>query len=408
MRTWANRFSICCFLDNHNYKLPYHSLECVVAVGAEATFSNSNGFFPDLSAFLQAHDDWIFGHFNYDCKNYVEALSSSLHDGIGFPDAFLFVPTVVVELKGNSLNIGTLGISADEVFRQIITEKDVPASFKPVTLLPRIQQQEYISIVKKLQQHLHRGDCYEINFCQEFFQQALEIDFVEVYKKLSIQSPNPFAAYYKLNDKYLACASPERYLKKDGTLLISQPIKGTAPRDTLNPAKDEANKLALQQSLKEQSENVMIVDLVRNDLSKVCAEGSVHVASLMEVQTFPNVHQLVSTVAGSLPGNIGLDHVLRATFPMGSMTGAPKKRVMELIEQYEQTRRGIFSGTVGYITPHKDYDFNVVIRSIMYNQSNRYVSYQVGGAITFLSDPQEEYAECILKAQAMQRVLSGA
>jgi para-aminobenzoate synthetase component 1 len=210
-----------------------------------------------------------------------------------------------------------------------------------------------------------------------------------------------------LEDKYLLCASPERYLKKTGENVLSQPIKGTWQRNIDSYEEDERNRNLLTTSTKDRSENVMVVDLVRNDLSKICIEGSVKVDELFGVYEFPQLFQMISTVTGSLKPGIRISEILKATFPMGSMTGAPKKKVMELIEKYEVTRRGIFSGTLGYISPEKDFDLNVVIRSILYNSSTRYLSFPAGSGITFYSDPEKEYEECVLKAMAIKKVLAG-
>jgi para-aminobenzoate synthetase component 1 len=208
-----------------------------------------------------------------------------------------------------------------------------------------------------------------------------------------------------MDDKYLLCASPERFLQKKGRRIISQPIKGTARRNTASKEADEQLKEQLHQSQKDRSENVMVVDLVRNDLSKICKEATVQTEELCGIYSFPQVHQLISTVTGELSEGIDFSKILRATFPMGSMTGAPKIRVMQLIERYEKTKRGIYSGCIGYISPANDFDFNVVIRSIMYNAASRYLSYQVGGGITFYSDAEKEYEECLLKAAAIKKVL---
>ena len=210
---------------------------------------------------------------------------------------------------------------------------------------------------------------------------------------------------YKLDDKFLVCASPERYLKKVGSKIFSQPIKGTSKRNVKDTDEDEKSKKDLIESEKETSENVMVVDLVRNDLSKVCVEGSVKVEELFGVYSFPQVHQMISTVSGTVSAQVKFTDILKATFPMGSMTGVPKKRVMGLIEQYEKTKRGLFSGSLGYINPEGDFDFNVVIRSILYNQSAKYVSIQAGSAITYYSDAEKEYDECLLKIEAMKKVL---
>jgi para-aminobenzoate synthetase component 1 len=273
-------------------------------------------------------------------------------------------------------------------------------------ITPRITKEIYLKTIEQLKKHILRGDCYEINFCQEFYATNVTINPLETYQKLAEISPNPFSCFYKLEDKFLLCASPERYIKKQGTQIISQPIKGTFKRNVHNPEIDIANKNALQNSSKDKAENVMVVDLVRNDFSKICTEASVKVDELFAVYTFPQVYQMISTISGTVAPHTNFANVLAATFPMGSMTGAPKQKVMELTEQYEQTKRGIYSGCVGYIAPNKDFDFNVVIRSIMYNAQNQYLSYQVGGGITYNSHAESEYEECLLKAEAMRRVLN--
>jgi para-aminobenzoate synthetase component 1 len=228
-----------------------------------------------------------------------------------------------------------------------------------------------------------------------------------LFQKLSEQSPNPFAALYKLNDKYCVCQSPERYLKKNGNTILSQPIKGTAARNLTDQEKDLQNRNSLGND-KERSENVMIVDLVRNDLARICSEGTVKVDELFGVYQFPQVYQMISTISGELKDGISLDQILRATFPMGSMTGAPKQNVMKLIEKYERSKRGIFSGSIGYILPSKDFDFNVVIRSILYNSTSNYLSIPAGSAITFYSDPEKEYEECLVKISAMMSVVENS
>jgi para-aminobenzoate synthetase component 1 len=243
-----------------------------------------------------------------------------------------------------------------------------------------------------------------MNFCQEFFSSNTQIDVIEIFRRLMKNSPSPFSTLFKFNDKYLISSSPERYIRKEGNRLISQPIKGTARRGK-TAEEDEINRQKLLQSQKEQSENVMIVDLVRNDMSKTAVPGSVKVEELYGIYSFPQVHQMISTVVSQINDSIHFTDCIKTTFPMGSMTGAPKIRAMEIIEKYETTKRGLFSGAVGYITPEADFDFNVVIRSILYNESNQYVSIITGGAITDLSDPEAEYEESLLKANALINVL---
>jgi len=246
---------------------------------------------------------------------------------------------------------------------------------------------------------------YEVNFCQEFYAENIEIDPLTIYLKLNEISPTPFSCFVKFKDKYLLSASPERFIKKEDNTIISQPIKGTAKRGKTKDEDDEL-KRSLQNDEKERNENVMIVDLVRNDLSKIALRNTVHVEELFGIQTFPQVHQMVSTITAELDKKNDFQEIINALFPMGSMTGAPKVSAMKLIEKYEKTKRGLYSGTVGYIDSNGNFDFNVVIRSILYNQKDNYLSFMVGGAITSMSDPYKEYEECLLKAKAMFQVLN--
>jgi para-aminobenzoate synthetase component 1 len=200
--------------------------------------------------------------------------------------------------------------------------------------------------------------------------------------------------------------SPERYLKKEGINILSQPIKGTSKRNIDNEEDDLLNITHLKTSEKERAENIMVVDLVRNDLSRICKEGTVKVDELCAVYSFPQVHQMISTISGILKDGIHWTDAIRQTFPMGSMTGVPKKKVMELIENYERSKRGLFSGSIGYVTPAGDFDFNVVIRSLLYNSTDKYLSFHTGSAITFSSDPETEYEECLLKAEAIKKALA--
>ncbi|HYF31841.1 MAG TPA: anthranilate synthase component I family protein [Chitinophagaceae bacterium] len=411
MLNWASRFNICCFLDDHHYGLSPHTYECLLGAGAIQSFQTHSGkAFRELRDFSNGLEDWLFGHFAYDLKNETEQLTSAHPDRIGFADMFFFVPETVIQLQRNTITISCIGIDPVEVFEAVCKTTAQPRATQRASLeiQSRFTKNEYLDVVRALQKHILRGDCYEINFCQEFFASPALIDPVQAYEQLSAISPNPFTAFYKTDDKYLLCASPERYLKKSGNRIVSQPVKGTWERDHISTESDQQKKQELYNSAKDRSENVMIVDLVRNDLSKICEESTVRVDELFGVYSFPQVHQMISTVSGQLKAGLHWTEAIQATFPMGSMTGAPKKRVMELIEQYERTRRGLFSGAVGYVTPDGDFDFNVVIRSILYNTVNSYLSYQVGSGITFYSDPEKEYEECLLKAAAIKKVLGSS
>jgi len=416
MLNWANQFGIFCFLDNHRYQTNYHSVECLLAVArpdvpferdCKSSFIPKPGYgLNDLQNFLDGQPRWLFGHLSYDLKNEIEDLISSHTSKLGFPDNFFFEPKIIIRLSEKQMEIES--DDAEKIFAQIMQSDNGLEKIQniAINIRQRVSKQEYFDTIEQLKRHILRGDCYEINYCMEFFAEDVVIDPLSVYQKLSSNSPNPFSALYKLEDKWLICASPERFLKKEGNKILSQPIKGTSSRFLKDDNKDKKSKEALYTSEKDRSENVMVVDLVRNDLARVCKEGSVKVDELFGIYSFPQVHQMISTVSGELKNEISFADIIKATFPMGSMTGAPKRRVMELIDQYERSGRGIFSGAVGYITPEGDFDFNVVIRSIMYNASEKYLSFMAGSGITFYSDAKKEYEECLLKAKAMRKAIT--
>lgn len=413
MLNWGNQFNICCFLDNNNYTSPYHQYEALLATEAVASVKMGAGnAFAGLQQFYDTHQDWLFGHLAYDLKNENTHLQSANFDGIGFPDLYFFKPRIVMLLEQHQVRIGGEAFTAaqaQEVYRQCLS--------MPVTVIPppqpavlpplqsRINQQQYLQAVQALQEHILRGDCYEVNFCRENYMEQAVVCPVTLFKRLNTLSPAPFAAYYRMEDKYLVCSSPERFLQKQAATLISQPIKGTS-RKNEDAQLDEQYRNELHTNAKERAENIMVVDLVRNDLSYTAVPGSVQVAELCGIYSFAQVHHMISTVTAKLDDAIPFVQALHHAFPMGSMTGAPKLRVMELIERYEQTKRGLYSGAVGYITPQGNFDFNVVIRSILYNATQQYLSFQTGSAITFQSQPQKEWEECLLKARAMEIAIS--
>ena len=252
--------------------------------------------------------------------------------------------------------------------------------------------------------HIERGDIYEANFCQEFFSENTKIDPLKSYLHLNEISKPPFATFLKFDKHYVLSASPERYLKKTGERIVSQPIKGTAKR-LEDPSEDKKMVEKLSLDPKERSENIMITDLVRNDLSKIAEKGSVKVEELCKIYSFEQVHQMISTISCTVSADLSPVKIIKNTFPMGSMTGAPKISAMKIIEELEDAKRGLYSGAVGYFEPNGDFDFNVIIRSILYNEDLNYVSYSVGGAITVKSIPENEYEECLIKAKAMREVL---
>jgi len=400
---WANQFDVCCFLDSNQYKDNYSEFDFLLAADFQFELKSSSvNSFEELKAFYEEHQQWTFGFFGYDLKNQIEDLSSNNQDGLEFPDLYFFVPKYLIAYKDGltEVLIGDSSILNDiENFEQIRIKED-----QKLNLKARLSEAEYIKKIDSLKEHILRGDIYEINFCQEFFAEHAKIAPVETFQALNQLSPTPFAGYFKVRDHYILSATPERFLCKRGNKLISQPIKGTAKRSP-DPAEDQAIKYSLRSDIKEQAENVMVVDLVRHDLTKSAVKGSVKVEELFGIYTFPQVHQMISTISCQLNPNVHFIDAIKNTFPMGSMTGAPKVKAMQLIEQYEETKRGIFSGSFGCINPNGDFDFNVIIRSILYNSASKYLSFQVGGAITYQCDAKKEYEECLLKASAILKVL---
>lgn len=408
MLNWCTQFNIFAFLDNHQYVSDEHQYDLIAGCGATSIISvNAGNALGQLQSFLDEHKDWCFGHLGYGLMQETEKVSSK-HSSFLFPDLGFFIPEILLFLSNNQLSIGSLKEHPATIWQQL-NEIDLfsksSAELSPVSIHCPVKKQEYIDIVQRLKDHIQRGDCYEINYCLPFYADHVFIDPVAIYTELTSFSPNPFSAFYKWNDQYLFCGSPERFLSRQGNKLLSQPMKGTISRNIEDEQMDLLQKKKLAESSKDQSENVMVVDLVRNDLSKVCKEGTVQAVALFDVQTFPYVHQMISSVTGEIKEEVTFSEIIRALFPMGSMTGAPKKRVLELIDQYEVTARGLFSGSVGYIKPNGDFDFNVVIRSLFYDEANQRLSFFAGSGITYMSDPENEYEECLLKTEAIRRVL---
>jgi len=402
---WANQFNVCCFLDSNQYQDAYSAYDFIIAADVEVELKCSSGTaFDQLKAFYENHRKWVFGFFSYDLKNETEALHSGNPDGLKFPDLYFFIPKYLVAYKDGKAEVL---IGNDSILNEIndfkVEENTRSASLK---INQKLSKTQYIEKVEILKNHIIRGDIYEVNFCQEFFAENATINPVQTFDLLNEVSPTPFAGYFKIYDHHILSATPERFLCKRSSKLISQPIKGTARR-SFDLAEDEQIKTQLKNDIKEQAENVMIVDLVRHDLTKSAVKGSVKVDELFGVYSFPQVHQMISTISCELNPNIHFIDAIKNAFPMGSMTGAPKIKAMKLIEEYEETKRGIYSGSFGCINPDGDFDFNVVIRSILYNANNKYLSFQVGGAITYQSDAGKEYEECLLKASAMLKVLGG-
>ena len=300
---WSQQFDEVVWLDSNSHSGRYSSFESILAADAlTVKVTDVQNAFDDLKEYQKETNDWIFGYLSYDLKNDVEQLSSKNHDELEFPDLCFFQPKKIISIKGDVAYFNYLNMVDDEIetdFQSILecfkNEEIVEPTKTNIRIKMRIFKDEYFRGVKQMLAHIHRGDIYEANFCQEFYATDTQIDVLKTYRKLNRISKAPFATFLKLSNKYLLSASPERYLRKEGIKIISQPIKGTAKR-SLDSVEDEQLKSKLALDEKERAENIMIVDLVRNDVSKSALKGSVTVEELCKVYSFQQVHQKISRV----------------------------------------------------------------------------------------------------------------
>lgn len=390
----------------------YSRYSAMIAMGvADQLTDTSTHPFEEILNCSTRSKDWWFGFLGYDLKNHLENLHSRNTDRIGMPDIFFFRPQLLFLFENNQLQLGYLnlpqGISDPQQLMEMVLQHQAAfpqENTELVQIRHTLDKAVYLEKVQKVKQHIQQGDIYEMNFCMEFFAEHANISPLQTYFRLNERSPAPYSAFFQLEKQYLMSSSPERFMCKQGQKIISQPIKGTIRRG-IDACEDQALRQQLYNDPKERSENVMIVDLVRNDLSRTAQKGSVKVEELFGIYSFPQVHQMISTVTSLLRQDSPFTQALKEAFPMGSMTGAPKISAMQIIEELEQSKRGLYSGAVGYITPEQDFDFNVVIRSILYNEQRKTLSFMAGSAITIASDPESEYQECLLKAKAMASTL---
>jgi len=389
----SNGRSFFALYTSRGYKNSHTSYALLFAWGAQRVFG------ADELAAGALEGGWRFGYAGYEMRHHFESLvrgNPALGD---WPEALFFEPEVVGTLSWDgSLSVTDFtGDRSTQIIQDLLQPATPPEGPTTLDFKPVESNTEYLSAVEHLKAHIQRGDIYEVNYCTAFKAELGPLHSPALFEKMASRTQAPFSAYLKLNQHELLCTSPERYFSKRGQRILSQPIKGTNRRVSNN----QAAMASLKESEKERAENVMIVDLVRNDLSRVATKGSVQVSELCGTYAFKNVNQLISTVEANITPNTGFWKLFGATFPMGSMTGAPKVSAMQLAEQYEKTAREIYSGTVGYTTPEGDADFNVVIRSVAINRNTGVATTHVGGAITILSDPQQEYEECLLKAESI-------
>jgi len=406
---WAQQFDEVCFFRSNGYSDAYTRIDGLLAVKALDSFvSRETDTFHALEKFRAKHPNtWMPGFFSYDLKNEIEDLTTSFPNRTELPEAYFFIPAIVLHFKDEEVKIEAP--HPKKIYDSIlaacnITTEEIIES-ENILFKKRMSKASYMHAFQHLLKHIQQGDIYEVNLCQEFYAEDVLLSPLAVYQKLNQISPTPFSCFFKIQENYILSASPERFLAKRENTLISQPIKGTAPRG--KTVEEDLHMMeTLKNNPKEISENVMIVDLVRNDLTRSALEGSVKVEKKLEIQTFNQVHQLVSTITCQKRSDVSDIAIIRNTFPPGSMTGAPKINSMKLCDRYENSKRGVYAGSIGYLDPAGDFDFNVVIRSLLYNRKNQYLSFHTGGAITIDAEAAKEYEECLLKASAILKTLN--
>lgn len=399
---WAVQFPHCAYYEHNDLQASAAgTFSRMLAVARSAP--QAPGSLASLAAYASVSTQLpTCGFVTYDVKNEIERLSSQNFSGFDWPMLHFFQPETCLRWQADTLQLE--GQTAGVLAAILATEVPAAPPLAVPALRPRLPRADYLQAVASVREDILNGEVYELNLCQEFYAKSVRLDPVAIFQRLNEVSPAPYASFLRHHDHYLLCASPELFIAKEQAIIRSQPIKGTRRRGA-TPADDEQQRLALLHDEKERAENLMIVDLVRNDLARVAGTGTVRVPELFGTYGFQHVWQLISTVEAELRPEVGLADILRATFPMGSMTGAPKIRAMELIEHYEASRRGLYSGSLGYLLPNGNFAFNVVIRSLQYRADTGYLSLQVGSAITYDSVPEQEYAECLLKARGALEAL---
>ena len=396
------------YLDSNKHQDRFGKYQWIIAWNALETIRYKNKNWSEIDRFFKS-SDWCFGHISFDLKNEIEELHSNNKSLIEFELLEFFKAEHIIysnqsgEVFLESDSIQTITEWDDYLFKH---DKSMVANSNRIIepMKATSSQQDYLKSVSSILDEIQFGNIYETNYCIEYRAKA-EINALELIKKLNSTTSSPFSAFYKIESNEVFCASPERYMAKRGSTLFSQPIKGTSRRYS-DPQLDQESVEKLKKDPKERSENVMIVDLVRNDLSKIALRDSVEVEELFGAYKFPTVWHLISTIKAEIGEEITFSDILKASFPMGSMTGAPKIKALEIIEKHENFKRNLYSGSIGYKDPSGDFDFNVIIRSLLYNRNSKDLSLRVGSAITATCEPIKEYEECKLKAERILESLN--
>jgi len=384
--TEAQKHEVACICMSNGFEDPYGRFDILAGFGEKTSFHSPEAISNTASLKM--------GFCSYDYKNKLENLTSQHPQAVSVPDFYFFEPQFYFKAaRENGVQESNFSLPEAVSFFQ----KKMSSPFVCST-----PQNEYLQNVEHIRECIKNGDFYELNYCLQFESDCC-LNPYALFAELNRTAPAPFATFFKYHDKYLLCSSPERFLAKRNNMLIAQPIKGTRKRH-IEIVADVQIKSALAGSVKDRAENIMIVDLLRNDLSRVCRPGTVQVPELCKVYSFSHVHQMISTVTGELNKDAVFADILKASFPMGSMTGAPKIQVMKDIERFENFSRGWYSGCLGY-WENGEFDLNVVIRSLQLDVGSDKMYYHVGGAITFDSIPEDEYNECLQKAAGLIQTL---
>lgn len=403
-----NQYDKFIFLDGFQIPYIYQCFPTLIGFGVKNELNKNVGnAFDGLKSFCENKQNPILGFLNFELKNEIENLETTNIPTIEFPDLYFFEPETLLLFLPDGFYFYSEKFEIHD-FIKIIENQNYTKDFytnNTAKKTEKVNEEIYIKDIKYIQTKIQRGDVYEVNYCKETVVNDIALFPIDFFSELTSKSPMPFSSLVKFEDNYLICASPERFLKKIDTKLISQPIKGTSKRGK-NAIEDADLVRELINSEKERAENMMIVDLVRNDLSHTAKDGSVFVEELCKVYTFETVHQMISTITSVQSKSFSFIDTIKHCFPMGSMTGAPKLSALKLISETEKSARGLFSGSVGYIMPNTDFDFNVVIRSVLYDKSNKIASYQAGSAITIDAIAENEYEECKTKLATITSLIN--
>lgn len=393
----SRNFDYACILNHNRFEKPETSYEIIAGFGRKNLYNKSN-FTGNFDAF-RLDKNTLFGYWGYDLKNQIEKLNNNFSDPLESGDIEFFEAEHIIKISLAGYEIKSDDTAFEQTLLNDLNEENFIQSFES-SFTPIFNRTEYINKVEQVLEEIRKGNVYELNLCIPYIGTLENYKPEDLYFALNQKSPNPFSGLYKSPQIEIISASPERFVQVIDDKILSQPIKGTRKRGK-NEIEDDQLSQELLNSEKEKAENVMIVDLVRNDLRKCCLAGSIKVEELFGIYKFPQVIQMISSISGKLEKPVSWEKIIKASFPMGSMTGAPKLSAMKIIDQLEKHKRGAYSGSLGFIDSNGDGDFNVLIRSIFINPKSKKIKFVVGSAITIDSVPEEEFDECLLKAKAI-------